>query len=189
MPVIQLFTREAFQMARFIRINHENYLAGMKQIRVFAVFMPLMEVLASLVVALLIWHGGGKVISEQLTLGSLVAFIGYIRMFFRPIQDISEKYNIMQSAMASTERILEFMDHKEEIPEPVNPIRSTPVKGHLQFKDVSFAYKDDHYILHNVSFEVKPGEMVAMVGATGGGKTTAVNLIARCYAGRIHFFR
>ena len=102
-------------------------------------------------------------------------------MFFRPIQDISEKYNIMQSAMASTERILEFMDHKEEIPEPVNPIRSTPVKGHLQFKDVSFAYKDDHYILHNVSFEVKPGEMVAMVGATGAGKTTVVNLIERFY--------
>ncbi|MEE8429703.1 MAG: ABC transporter ATP-binding protein [Candidatus Desulfatibia sp.] len=181
MPVIQLFTREAFQMARFTRINHENYLAGMKQIRVFAVFMPLMEALASLIVALLIWHGGGKVISEQLTLGSLVAFIGYIRMFFRPLQDISEKYNIMQSAMASTERILEFMDHKEEIPEPVNPIRSTQVKGHLQFKDVSFAYKDDHYILHNVSFEVKPGEMVAMVGATGGGKTTVVNLIERFY--------
>jgi ABC-type multidrug transport system fused ATPase/permease subunit len=179
--IIQLFTREAFQMERFIKINHENYLAGMKQIRVFGVFMPLMEVFASLVVALLIWHGGGTVISEQLTLGSLVAFIGYIRMFFRPIQDISEKYNIMQSAMASTERILEFMDHREEIPEPLNPIRSTHVKGHLQFKDVSFAYKGDHTILHNVSFEVKAGEMVAIVGATGAGKTTVVNLIERFY--------
>jgi ABC-type multidrug transport system fused ATPase/permease subunit len=140
-----------------------------------------MEVFASLVVALLIWHGGGKVISEQLTLGSLVAFIGYIRMFFRPIQDISEKYNIMQSAMASAERIFGFMDQREEIPEPLNPIRSTQVKGHLQFKDVSFAYKGDHDILHNVSFEVKPGEIVAIVGATGAGKTTVVNLIERFY--------
>jgi ABC-type multidrug transport system fused ATPase/permease subunit len=140
-----------------------------------------MEVFAFLVVALLIWHGGGKVISEQLTLGSLVAFIGYMRMFFRPIQDISEKYNIMQSAMASAERIFGFMDQREEIPEPLNPIRSTQVKGHLQFKDVSFAYRGDHDILHDVSFEVKPGEMVAIVGATGAGKTTLVNLIERFY--------
>ena len=181
MRVIQLFTREAFQMKRFARINHENYLAGMKQIRVFAVFMPLMEVFASLVVALLIWHGGGKVIGEQLTLGSLVAFIGYMRMFFKPIQDISEKYNIMQSAMASAERIFGFMDLREEIPEPQNPIRSTQVKGHLQFKDVSFAYRGDHDILHDVSFEIKSGEMVAIVGATGAGKTTVVNLIERFY--------
>jgi ABC-type multidrug transport system fused ATPase/permease subunit len=181
MRVIQLFTREAYQMGRFARINHENYLAGMKQIRVFAVFMPLMEVFASLIVALLIWHGGGKVISEQLTLGSLVAFIGYMRMFFKPIQDISEKYNIMQSAMASAERIFGFMDQREEIPEPLNPIRSTQVKGHLQFKDVSFAYRADHDILHDVSFEIKPGEMVAIVGATGAGKTTVVNLIERFY--------
>jgi ABC-type multidrug transport system fused ATPase/permease subunit len=153
----------------------------MKQIRIFAVFMPLMEVFASLVVALLIWHGGGKVIGEQLTLGSLVAFIGYMRMFFRPIQDISEKYNIMQSAMASAERIFGFMDLREEIPEPLNPIRANRVKGHLQFKDVSFAYRGDQDVLHSVSFEVKPGEMVAIVGATGAGKTTVVNLIERFY--------
>ncbi len=181
MRVIQLFTREAFQMGRFAGINHENYLAGMKQIRIFAVFMPLMEVFASLVVALLLWHGGGKVVSEQLTLGSLVAFIGYMRMFFKPIQDISEKYNIMQSAMASAERIFGFMDQREQIPEPLNPIRPTQVKGHLHFKDVSFAYRGDHDILHDVSFEVKPGEMVAIVGATGAGKTTVVNLIERFY--------
>lgn len=181
MRIIQLFTREVFQMERFIRINQENYLAGMKQIRLFAVFMPLMEALAFLAVALLIWHGGGKVIREQLSLGSLVAFIGYIRMFFRPIRDISEKYNIMQSAMASTERIFEFMDHSEEIPEPENPIRSMPVKGHLQFEDVSFAYKDNHTVLHDVSFEVRPGDMVAIVGATGAGKTTVANLIERFY--------
>jgi len=153
----------------------------MKQIRIFAVFMPLMEVFASFAVALLIWYGGGKVIGEALSLGSLVAFISYIRMFFRPIRDISEKYNIMQSAMASTERILEFIDHDEMIPEPDDPQRLDHVNGHLAFKDVSFSYNENHPVLKNVSFEVRPGEMVAIVGATGAGKTTMVNLIERFY--------
>jgi ABC-type multidrug transport system fused ATPase/permease subunit len=181
MKIIQLFAREDFQIQSFARINHENYLAGMKQIRVFAVFMPIMELFSAFAVALIIWHGGGKVIGEQLTLGSLVAFISYIQMFFKPIRDISEKYNIMQSAMASTERILEFMDHREEIPEPEHPVSPPNVQGHLEFRGVSFAYHEDYPVLHDVSFEVKPGEMVAIVGATGAGKTTVVNLIERFY--------
>lgn len=181
MRVIQLFVRERFQMDSFARINHQNYLAGMKQIRVFAVFMPIMELFSSLAVALLIWHGGGKVIGEELTLGSLVAFISYIQMFFKPIRDISEKYNIMQLAMASTERIFEFIDHSEEMPEPRHPFVPSEVKGHLQFKGVSFAYEKDHPVLHSVSFEVKPGETVAIVGPTGSGKTTIVNLLERFY--------
>ncbi|MGD9033845.1 MAG: ABC transporter ATP-binding protein, partial [Desulfobacteraceae bacterium] len=181
MKIIQLFARENSQIRSFARINHENYLAGMKQIRVFAVFMPIMELFSAFAVALIIWHGGGKVIGEQLTLGSLVAFISYIQMFFKPIRDISEKYNIMQSAMASTERILEFMDHREEIPEPEHPVSLPTVKGHLEFKEVSFAYQKEYPVLHDVSFEVKPGEMVAIVGATGAGKTTVVNLIERFY--------
>jgi len=181
MRIIQLFCREEFQMKNFSKINHENYLAGMRQIRVFAVFMPIMELFSAFAVALIIWHGGGKVIGEQLTLGSLVAFISYIQMFFKPIRDISEKYNIMQSAMASTERIIEFMDHKELIPDPDHPEKPSHVEGHLDFKDVSFAYEKDHPVLHDVSFQVKPGETVAIVGATGVGKTTAVNLIERFY--------
>ncbi len=181
MKIIQLFAREDFQIQSFARINHENYLAGMRQIRVFAVFMPIMELFSAFAVALIIWHGGGKVIGEQLTLGSLVAFISYIQMFFKPIRDISEKYNIMQSAMASTERILEFMDHREEIPEPEHPVSPPNVEGHLEFRGVSFAYHEEYPVLHDVSFEVKPGEMVAIVGATGAGKTTVVNLIERFY--------
>jgi len=181
MRIIQLFAMEESQMESFARINHENYLAGMRQIRVFAVFMPIMEVFSSIAVALIIWHGGGKVIGDQLTLGSLVAFISYIQKFFRPIRDISEKYNIMQLAMASTERILEFMDLREEIPEPADPSRPSKVNGHLQFKEVSFAYQKDNPVLHDVSFEVKPGEVVALVGATGAGKTTVVNLMERFY--------
>jgi len=181
MRIVQLFATEDFQKRGFAEINHENYVAGMKQIRVFAVFMPVMDLFSSFAVALLIWHGGGKVIGEQLSLGSLVAFIGYIQMFFRPIRDIAEKYNIMQSAMASTERIVEFLDHKEEIPEPENPVKPERVLGHLQFDQVTFGYRKDVPVLKDVSFEVKPGEMVAIVGATGAGKTTVVNLIERFY--------
>lgn len=181
MRIIQLFAKEAFQMKSFEKINHENYLAGMRQIRVFAVFMPIMELFAALAVALLIWHGGGKVINEQLTLGSLVAFISYIRMFFRPIRDISEKYNIMQSAMASTERIMEFIDLEEVIPDPKEQKDPTTVQGRLEFKGASFSYQEEHPVLDNVSFQVKPGEMVAIVGATGAGKTTMASLLERFY--------
>jgi ABC-type multidrug transport system fused ATPase/permease subunit len=179
MRIIQLFATEEFQARSFERINHENYLAGMKQIRVFAVFMPVMDLFSSFAVALLIWYGGGKVIAEQLSLGSLVAFISYIQMFFRPIRDIAEKYNIMQSAMASTERIVEFMDHEEGIPEPDEPVKPGEVRGEIRFSEVDFAYEKDHPVLHEVSFDVRPGEMVAIVGATGAGKSTVVNLIER----------
>jgi ATP-binding cassette subfamily B multidrug efflux pump len=181
MRIVQLFATEEFQKRNFAEINHENYLAGMKQIRVFAVFMPVMDLFSSFAVALLIWHGGGKVIGEQLTLGSLVAFIGYIQMFFRPIRDIAEKYNIMQSAMASTERIVEFLDHKEEIPEAEHPVIPEPVLGHLRFDQVTFGYRKEVPVLRDVSFEVKPGEMVAIVGATGAGKSTVASLIERFY--------
>ncbi|MGE5842685.1 MAG: ABC transporter ATP-binding protein, partial [Deltaproteobacteria bacterium] len=181
MRIVQLFATEEFQKRTFAEINHENYAAGMKQIRIFAVFMPVMDLFLSFAVALLIWHGGGKVIHEQLSLGSLVAFLSYIQMFFRPIRDIAEKYNIMQSAMASTERIVEFLDHREEIPEPEHPRKPERVQGHLRFDRVSFGYRKEVPVLKDVSFEVKPGEMVAIVGATGAGKTTVVNLIERFY--------
>jgi len=132
-------------------------------------------------VAFLIWHGGGKVIQDELTLGTLVAFIGYIQMFFKPIRDISEKYNIMQLAMASSERIFEFMDARELIPAPASPKTPLNVKGHLVFDNVSFGYEKGKPVLHNISFEVKAGETAAIVGATGSGKTTVVNLVERFY--------
>jgi len=181
MQVIQLFCAEKSQLGTLEKINHENFLAGMKQIKVFAVFMPIMELLSSFAIALLLWYGGRRVIEAQLTLGALVAFISYMQMFFKPIRDISEKYNIMQSAMASTERIFQFMDFKEYIPEPENPATPSQEEGHLLFKNVSFSYDGEQTVLHDVSFELKPGETLAIVGPTGAGKTTIVNLIERFY--------
>jgi len=179
--IIQLFVREKAQLEIFKGLNRKNYLASMRQIRIFAVFMPSMEVFSSVGIGLLLWYGGGKVISEQLTLGSLVAFIGYILMFFKPIRDISEKYNIMQSAMASMERIFGLMDQKEVIREPGIPKKPMGAEGHLQFKNVSFSYEKGFPVLTDVSFEIKPGQVLALVGITGSGKTTIINLLERFY--------
>ena len=179
--IIQLFVREKAQLEIFKGLNHKNYLASMRQIRIFAVFMPSMEVFSSVGIGLLLWYGGGKVISEQLTLGALVAFIGYILMFFKPIRDISEKYNIMQSAMASMERIFGLMDQKEVIQEPRIPKKPMGAEGHLQFKNVSFSYEKGFPVLTDVSFEIKPGQVLALVGITGSGKTTIINLLERFY--------
>jgi len=173
-------------MTIFEGLNRDNYQAGMKQIRIFALFMPLMELLSALAIAFLIWWGGGQVLQEEMTLGVLVAFIGYIQMFFKPIRDISEKYNIMQMAMASMERIFEFMDKKEVLPQSPSPRKpphrmSPHAQGHLVFEHISFGYDPDKRVLHDVSFQVKPGETIAIVGATGSGKTTVVSLVERFY--------
>ena len=179
--IIRLFVQEGSQLESFKELNHKNYRAGMRQIRIFAVFVPSVEVLSSVGLGLMIWYGGGKVIAEQLTLGSLVAFIGYMQMFFKPIRDISEKYSIMQSAMASIERIFEFMDKNEVIKEPTIAKRPIRAEGHLQFKNVFFSYEEGFPVLTDVSFEVKPREIVALVGITGSGKTTMINLLERFY--------
>ena len=181
MQVIQLFCAEEGQFETLKTINHENFLAGMRQIKVFAMFMPIMEILSSCAIGLLLWYGGGRVIQEQLTLGALVAFISYIQMFFKPIRDISEKYNIMQSAMASTERIFQFMDYREYIPDPEKALVPSRREGRLLFEDVSFSYDGKETVLHDISFELKPGETLAIVGPTGAGKSTIVNLIERFY--------
>lgn len=179
--IIQLFVQEKAQLERFKDLNHRNYLTSMRQIKIFALFMPSMEVFSSVGIGLMIWYGGGKVIGEQLTLGSLVAFIGYIHIFFKPIRDISEKYNVMQSAMASMERIFELMDKREVMGEQRISRGPMRAEGHLQFENISFSYEKGFPVLSDVSFEVKPGQVVALVGITGSGKTTITSLLERFY--------
>jgi ATP-binding cassette, subfamily B, multidrug efflux pump len=179
--IIQLFAQEKSQLGQFKDINQKNYQASMRQIKIFAIFMPSMEVFSSIGVGLIIWYGGGKVIEDQLTLGSLVAFIGYIQMFFKPIRDISEKFNIMQSAMASMERIFGLMDQKMVVQQAENPKRPDKIEGHLEFKNVHFSYEQSYPVLNGISFEITPGQTVALVGATGSGKTTIISLLERFY--------
>ena len=181
MSIIQHFVRETFRLSQFEKINTNNYRAGMKQISVFAVFMPAIELLSSLAIALMIWHGGAEVLREEISLGVLVAFIGYIQLFFRPIREISEKFNIMQSALASTERIFQLLDHNEEMPQPAESYAPASVDGRIEFRNVRFSYQEGEPVLNGVSFDVKPGQTVALVGATGAGKTSVIHLLERFY--------
>jgi ATP-binding cassette subfamily B multidrug efflux pump len=183
--VIQLFRQEITNYQKFKQLNHENYLVGMKQIHVLAIFMPLIEVLGVVAVALVIFYGGGSVLNSTLSLGALVAFISYIRMFFRPIRDMAEKYNILQNAMASAERIFLIMDSRESLPTPAGLTGPSPSNlqniEQVQFKKVSFSYVAGETILQDITFSLQVGETVAVVGPTGAGKTSLINLLPRFY--------
>jgi ATP-binding cassette subfamily B multidrug efflux pump len=182
MSTVQLFRREALNFARFDDIDKKHRDANIESIFYYAVFYPAIEAISTLAVALIIWYGGGSVLSGTLTLGALVAFIQYSQRFFRPISDMSEKFNILQSAMASSERIFKLLDEPVAIESPARPARRpAPADGHIVFDDVWFAYNDDDDVLKGVSFDVRPGERVGIVGATGSGKTTLVNLLLRFY--------
>jgi ATP-binding cassette subfamily B multidrug efflux pump len=181
--VIQLLGQESKNYKKFKQLNHENFLAGMQQIHVLAIFMPIIELLAIIATALVIFYGGSRVLNDTLSLGTLVAFISYIRMFFRPIRDLAEKYNILQNAMSSAERILLILDTENTLPKTHLKI-SPPVLDRLQeirLEDVSFSYIGDEKVLKNISLQMKVGETMAVVGPTGAGKTSLVNLLPRFY--------
>ncbi|MGQ9509048.1 MAG: ABC transporter ATP-binding protein [Thermodesulfobacteriota bacterium] len=178
--VIQLFRREEEQGRRFQKINEAHYQANMRQISIYALFVPLVEILSSGAIAFLIWYGGGKVIQEAISLGVLVAFLSYIRMFFQPIRDLSEKYNVMQSAMASLERIFGLLDTKDAEIDSLSQ-RNKPLIGRIEFRQVSFSYDGKEKVLQDISFSVKAGEVVAIVGPTGAGKTSLLLLLERFY--------
>ncbi len=181
MKIVQLFNRENKNYQQFERINADHLKAYMKTIFYFSVFFPTVEVLSAVAIALIIWYGGGFILTEELTYGQLVAFILAAQKFYRPIQDLSEKYNVLQSAMASSERVFALLDTSEEIPESEYAADLSDLKGDIEFKNVWFAYKEDDWVLRDVSFSVKQGEKVAIVGATGAGKSTIINLLSRFY--------
>jgi len=180
MRIIQIFNQEERKFREFDEINRDHYQSMMQEVRVFATFRPAVEFLSSLGLAVLIWYGGGRVIQNTLDFGVLYLFIQYMQTFFRPINDLTEKYNIMQSAMASAERIFMILDTTPE-EDPSEPASLPPVRGEIEFKNVWFAYTGEEWVLKDVSFHVKPGESVALVGATGAGKTSIINLLNRFY--------
>ena len=182
MSIVQLFGREKKEAEKFKEINRDHTNAHIKTIFYFAIFWPAVEVIASLAMALVIWYGGAQALAGQVTFGILLAFIQYVRQFFVPIRDLSEKFNTLQSALASSERIFGVLDTKDEIPEPEEPVVPERREGHIRFENVSFSYTSgEQEVLREASFEVKPGEIVAIVGATGAGKTTIINLLLRFY--------
>jgi ATP-binding cassette, subfamily B, multidrug efflux pump len=206
MTTVQLFRQEALSFARFDEIDRRHRDANIESIFYYAVFYPAIEAISALASALIIWYGGESVLRKTLTLGALVAFLQYSQRFFRPISDMSEKFNILQAAMASSERIFKLLDEPVAIASPARPVRKpAPAAGHIVFDRVWFAYdgkraagdtplnagdaadprsaksSDELWVLKNVSFEVRPGERVGIVGATGSGKTTLINLLLRFY--------
>ena len=182
MATVQLFRRERRNFAQFDGINREHRDAHIDSIFYYATFYPAIEFLGAVATALIIWYGGGRSLQNAVQLGALVAFIQYSQRFFGPISDLSEKFNILQAAMASSERIFGLLDTPVEIESPSPATAQTPNgRGHLRFEGVWFAYRDEDYVLRDVSFDVAPGERVGIVGATGAGKTTLINLLMRFY--------
>jgi ATP-binding cassette subfamily B protein len=188
MSTVQLFRREGLNFSRFDEIDRKHRDANLESIFYYAAFYPAIEAVSALASALIIWYGGMNVLSGTLTLGALAAFLQYSQMFFRPISDMSEKFNVLQAAMASSERIFKLLDEPVVIESPSSP--RTPVvdgrSGHIVFDRVWFAYNEPadaepEWVLKDVSFEVRPGERIGIVGATGSGKTTLINLLLRFY--------
>jgi ATP-binding cassette, subfamily B, multidrug efflux pump len=180
---VQLFRRERLNFARFDEIDRKHRDANIDSIFYYAVFYPAIEAIAALASALIIWYGGANVIAGAITLGTLAAFLQYSQRFYRPISDMSEKFNVLQSAMASSERIFKLLDEPVHIQNPVHVVHPVhPVhQGHISFDHVWFAYNEGDWVLRDVSFDVKPGERLGIVGATGSGKTTMINLLLRFY--------
>jgi len=181
MATVQLFRREGLNFAKFDEIDAKHRDANISSIFYYAVFYPAIEAISSLASALIIWYGGGRVMQNALTLGALVAFLQYSQRFFRPISDMSDKFNVLQSAMASSERIFKLLDEPVGVKTPDRPVKRAPLVGHIVFDHVWFAYTDEEYVIQDVSFEVQPGQRVGIVGATGSGKTTLINLLLRFY--------
>jgi ATP-binding cassette subfamily B multidrug efflux pump len=179
--VVQLFAQEKKQYRQFTHINRDHLDANLQSIFYYAIFFPLLEVISATAIALIVWYGGYQVLSGMLTIGTLVAFIQYSDRFFSPISDLSEKYTILQAAMASSERIFKLLDTPPDIVTPEQKKSLAVERGSIEFRNVSFFYKPGEPVLNDISFKVEPGEKVAVVGATGAGKSTLISLLSRFY--------
>jgi ATP-binding cassette, subfamily B, multidrug efflux pump len=178
---VQIYHKEDKMFNKFDDINKSYFQASMKQLTIFALFRPAVDLLSTLTLAGLLWFGGRKVLNQEIPVGVLFAFVSYLMQFFQPIFDLTEKYDILQSSMASAERIFMLMDNKDMINDAENPAKIERLSGEIEFKNVWFAYNDEQWVLRDVSFKIKPGEKIAFVGATGAGKTSIISLISRLY--------
>ena len=181
LDVLKFFNVERKQTLKFDEANRSHYDAHVQNLFYYAVFFPAVEVIGAIALALIVWYGGGGILAGTVTFGVVVAFIQYADRFYQPVRDLSEKYNVFQAAMVSSERIFELLDTPSAVPEPVDAAPVGRLRGEVEFDHVWFAYKDDEFVLRDLSFRVAPGEKVAIVGATGAGKTSIANLLTRFY--------
>lgn len=181
MQVVQLFNRQKRNYASFDERNRGLLGANMLVTFYFAAFEPVVVLFNAVTTALLIWYGGGRVLDDTLTLGTLVAFLQYMQRFYWPVRDLAERYTTIQQAMASCERIFGVLDEKEEVTDAENARDLGKVEGKIEFRNVWFAYEGENWVLRDVSFTIEPGEKVAIVGATGAGKSTMTALLNRFY--------
>lgn len=183
MSVVQIFNREEEEMKKFRVINEQHRDANIRSIWYYSIFFPFIEILSSISIGLIVWWGGRGIFSNEFSVGQLVAFIMYINMLFRPIRMIADRFNTLQMGIVASERVFRVLDTKKPPTPEGEKISSAPFRagGSVEFRNVWFAYSDENYILKNISFEAKQGETVALVGATGSGKSSIVSLINRFY--------
>ncbi|MDQ3393794.1 MAG: ABC transporter ATP-binding protein/permease, partial [Bacteroidota bacterium] len=180
MAIVQIFNSEEKEYGRFREINEEHKKANLKSVLYYSVYFPVAEVIQAAGIGLVVWYGARNVLMEEVTLGVLIAFIMYIQMFFRPIRMIADRFNTLQMGIVSSDRILKLLDSQEHISNNGNYVAKS-IKGQVEFKHVWFAYLDEDYVLKDISFTVNAGETVALVGATGAGKSSVINLLSRFY--------
>jgi ATP-binding cassette subfamily B multidrug efflux pump len=181
MSVLQLFNREERSFQEFEKINRTHMDAYKDSILAYGLFYPTVELVGAIAIAIILYVGGGMTATGSLTVGTAIAFIQYSQRFFRPIQDLSDKYNLLQAAMASSERIFKLLDTPVTIADRATSVRLEHARGRVEFRQVGFAYREKHRVVENVSFTIEPGETVAVVGHTGAGKTTLTSLLLRFY--------
>lgn len=180
MSIVQIFNREEAEYNKFVNINAAHRAANIKSIWHYSVFFPVVEILSSISIGLLIWIGAKEVLNDKFTIGSIIAFIMYINLLFRPIRQLADRFNTLQMGIVSSERVFKILDTQEVI-ENKGKLSANDSAGNIEFKKVDFAYQNDNYVLKNISFHVKNGETLALVGATGSGKSSIINLLNRFY--------
>jgi ATP-binding cassette subfamily B protein len=180
MSIVQIFSSEQREFERFKEINREHRRAHLKSVKYYSIYFPVAEVIGAIATGMLVWYGAKGVMQEHLTLGTLVAFIMYISMFFRPIRLIADRFNTLQMGIVSGDRLMKILNSREQI-QNTGTHQPASIKGDVTFENVWFAYNEEEYVLKNINFEAHRGQTVALVGATGAGKSSTINLISRFY--------
>lgn len=180
MNIVQIFNSEKQELVKFNKINKEHRTAHLKTVLYYSVYFPVAEVIAATGTGLLVWYGAREVLHDEVTTGTLIAFIMYISLFFRPIRMLADRFNTLQMGIVASDRILKLLDSHEEVAS-TGTYQTDRIRGEIRFENVWFAYQADNYVLKNISFDVQPGETVALVGATGAGKSSIISLITRFY--------